>query len=307
VTRIHALSLAALILVAILISASPAPAAPVWYQSSRPDGSRIDWALDLPADTNRHGLIVIAQGSGCLPVAQSENIALVRQVFAGFAALTVEKYGIEIDAEIADPFAACPAPYHAHNTATQRVADYRQIVEELADAPWWDGKLVLFGGSMGGSVMADLAPQVDPDAAIYLSTGGGVTFGEMVLLTVPEEARPVLEAQFVEMRAHPDSTQLWAGYSYRFWVDALDRREVDDMLKTNAPLLLIQGTRDTSSPVSIARIVADRFAEAGRTNLTYWEYPGYDHTMEDSQERSHMRQVLEDAARWLESAVKQDR
>jgi alpha-beta hydrolase superfamily lysophospholipase len=276
-----------------------------WQQSQRPDGSNIDWHLDLPDADGRHGLVVIAQGSGCQPVEQNHNIVSVRQAFAGFAALTVEKYGIAPDAKIEDSFQTCPDGYHAHNTASQRVADYAQIVGELKNAPWWDGRLVLFGGSMGGSVMARLAPLVDADAAILLSTGGGTSFGEMVLQTVPEEARPMIEQQFDEIRKQPESTEVWSGYSFRFWADALDRREIDEMLKTDAALLLIQGGRDTSSPVGVARAAVDRFIEAERNNLTYWEYSGYDHGMVDTEGLSHMHEVLDLAANWLAQVLSQ--
>lgn len=284
---------------AISFFSGPAQAETDAVSLTRPDGSRIDWSIDLPETGETHGIIVLAQGSGCEPVVQSANIRLARAAFPDFAALTVEKYGIAPDAEIADPFGSCPAAYHAHNTASQRTADYLQVLQALKSAPWWNGELVLFGGSMGGSVMARLAPEVHPDAAILLSTGGGTTFGDMVLETIPEEAHPQVERQFDDIRRHPDSTELWAGSSYRFWADSLDRREVDDMLKTSASLLLIQGGNDTSSPVGVARAAADLFAERGRCNLTYWELPGLDHAMTDANGQSHLNGILDRAAGWL--------
>ena len=301
--RMRLILLATVALAATWLLDVPGQAQTAWHQSARPDGSMIDWALDLPTDSGPHGLIVLAQGSGCQPVAQNHNISAVRHAFAGYAALTIEKYGVPIDAEIDDPYGNCPASFHAHNTASQRLADYTQIIAELETAPWWDGTLVLFGGSMGGSVMARLAPSVDADAAILLSTGGGMTFGEMVAASVPEEVRPQLELQFAEIRKHPDSTEVWSGSSFRFWADALDRGEVDDMLQTEGALLLIQGGRDTSSPVANARIAADRIAMAERTNLTYWEYPGYDHGMADADGISHMDDVIAEAADWLQRVL----
>ncbi len=273
------------------------------HHSLRPDGSVIDWFLNIPRSDEPQGLILLAQGSGCLPVAQNDNIEDARQIFSHFASLTVEKYGIEPDSHIEDPFGNCPTAYHAHNTLSQRVADYAQVVHELAGQPWWNSKLVLFGGSMGGSAMAQLAAQVDADAVILLSTGGGVSFGEMVLQTVPEDAWPQLKQQFDDIRQHPDSTEFWAGYSYRYWADTLDYREVDDMLKSSAPILLIQGGRDSSTPVGVARATADLFEQAHRCNLTYWELPSLDHGMVDVNEQSHMASVLELAAGWLDQTL----
>ncbi|MEW9678462.1 hypothetical protein [Pseudomonas sp. TE50-2] len=62
--------------------------------SPRPDGSAIDWRLDRPTGGGKVGLVVLAQGSGCLSEAKNTNLAGVRAYFPGYAALTVEKYGV---------------------------------------------------------------------------------------------------------------------------------------------------------------------------------------------------------------------
>ena len=294
---------AALLLVLPVFFANPAQAG--MEHTPRPDGSSILWSVDLPETGKPRGLLVVAQGSGCLSIAKSHNLETVKKSFADFAALTVEKYGIDPNQEIADPFEDCPTAYHEYNTVSQRVADYAQIIDVLKDRPWWNGTLVLFGGSMGGTVMARLATRVEADAVILLSTGGGITFGDMIIRTIPEEAHPQIEQKYDEIRQNPDSTELWAGYSYRFWADSLDRREVDDMLETAAPILLINGGRDSSSPVGTARAAVDLFGQKGRCNLTYWELPGLDHGMADASDVSHLTDVLDQAAAWLDLTLSQ--
>lgn len=72
-----------------------ATAAPKHHEAQRPDGSTVNWTLDLPDGGERGGLIVIAQGSGCAAAMQSRSMQQVRAAFGNLAALTVEKYGVQ--------------------------------------------------------------------------------------------------------------------------------------------------------------------------------------------------------------------
>ncbi|WP_157747551.1 hypothetical protein [Cohaesibacter sp. ES.047] len=136
----------------------------------------------------------------------NDNVAAVRRAFPDFAALTVEKYGVSPAREATDPDPEdCPLSYHAHSTVTQREEDYVRVVEILKKKKWWNGKLVLFGGSEGGSAMAGLSRRLKADAVILLSTGGGATFGEMIKTLVPIEVRVDLDAFFDDVRQNPDS------------------------------------------------------------------------------------------------------
>lgn len=288
---------------AAFIAASPVMAEPRSFATPRADGSVIHWTLDTPDGGGKSALIVIAQGSGCAAAMQSSNLNLARSAFGNLAALTVEKYGVNPGDNPSDDHMDCPQAFREHHTLSQRVADYRQIIDSLRDAAWWNGKLVLFGGSEGGIVMAMLAPEVRADAAILISTGGGVPFGQMVRQSIPEEGWPTVDATFEKARHNPDSTELWAGQSLRFWADAIDRRAADYMLRADAGFLLIQGGRDGSGAASVARAVSDLFAKAGRCNLTYWEFPAFDHSMVDASGSAHMAEVLSQASSWLESRM----
>lgn len=276
-----------------------ASAAPQSFEMSRADGSVIHWTLDRPQGSEKTGLLVLAQGSGCLSVVNNGNLAATRTIFGGFAALTVEKYGVEPGDNPADDHTECSEAFREHHTVSQRVADYRQVIEGLRGASWWNGELVLFGGSEGGLAMAILAPQVQADAAILFSTAGGLPFGQIVRQSIPEEGWPTVDAAFEKARQNPDSSELWAGSSLRFWADIIDRRVADDMLRADTAFLLIQGGNDPSSPVSAARATNDLFAAAGRCNLTHWEFPGFNHGMTDADGNGRMAEILSQAATWL--------
>lgn len=285
---------------AAFMAGSAAMAAPRSFETPRADGSVIHWTLDVPDSEGPSGLVVIAQGSGCAAAMQSPNLGLARSIFGNLTALSVEKYGVEPGDNPRDDHRDCSQVFREHHTISQRVADYRQIIDDLREAAWWNGELVLFGGSEGGIVMAMLAPEVRADAAILISTGGGVPFGQMVRQSIPEEGWPMVDATFERAREHPDSTDLWAGQSLRFWADAIDRRAADDMLRADTDFLLIQGGRDGAGPANVARAVGDLFAAAGRCNLTYWEFPALDHGLIDANGNAHLTEVLSQASLWLD-------
>lgn len=277
------------------------------FESQRTDGSTIHWTLDLPATDEKVGLLVLAQGSGCEPAVSNRNLKVAQSIFENLAALMVEQYGVtQNNVSKAEDNSDCPRAFHEHQTVSQRVSDYRQIIESLRGVPWWNGQLILFGGSEGGLAMAMLAPEVQADAAILVSTGGGVPFGQMVRQSIPEEGWPTVDATFEKARQNPNSSELWAGHSLRFWADMIDRRVADDMLRADTRFLLIQGGRDVSGLPDVARSVSDMFAEARRCNLTYWELPGLDHGMVDANGNTRMTDILSQAHFWLNANIAAD-
>lgn len=264
----------------------------------RADGSTLHYALELPAGAPA-GIIVLAQGSGCLPTALGDNLATVRAAFPRHIAVRVEKYGIAPDSPVVDGFADCPAAFHAGHTVSQRVADYEAVLATLDPAL----PVTLFGGSEGGLVVAVLAGRIEAHAAILLSSATGIDFEDMVLSTVPPEGQETVKAGLAAARADPEGVALFAGSSHRFWADILDRVAADHMLASATPFLVIQGGRDESSPVAAARATTDRFAAAGRCNLAYWEFPVLDHGMRDPAGTNHLPEVAAAAAAWAAAPV----
>jgi len=282
-----------IIVLAAAIAATPALAQLEHLQLPRGNGSVIDYSIDAPLH-KPEGVLLLAQGSGCLPTARNANLATVRAAFPGYIAVMVEKYGIAPDAAISDGFVDCPAAFHAGHTVSQRVADYETVIATLpVNLP-----LVLFGGSEGGLAVAMLTNRLKPKAAIILSSATGIPFGEMVLSTIPPEGQDQVRRGLAAAAADPTGLTMFAGSSHRFWADILQHLPADYMLRSSSPLLVLQGGLDTSSPVAAARITADRFAAAKLCTLTYWEFPGLDHGMADPTGRSHMAEIAAAAAAW---------
>ena len=286
-------------LVLACLMSMPTQAMPEALTLSRPDGSLVHYTLDEPAGPSE-GLILLSQGSGCAPGATNQSIATVRAAFADYTALIVEKIGITPSAEIVDGASECPATFVQTYTLSQRVDDYRLVLQHLQhDQGLGTDNLVLFGGSEGGLAVAKLGALFHPTATILLSSATGTTFGDMVRSTVPPEGHATIDAGFAAARANPDSSELFAGSTYRFWADILDVRTLELMLASSSPFLIIQGGLDTSNPVASARATVDAFALESRCNLTYWEFPTLDHSMRREDGSSRLGAVAALAAHWV--------
>ena len=293
---------AALALLLTLAPLSNAAAEAEQMTLPRADGSRIDWFLDRRGADGPQGILVLAQGSGCASVTTNRNLDLAAGLLPEFAVVTVEKYGVSPGEAPRAPD-DCSATFFAHHTVSQRVSDYAAVVRRLRAEPWWDGQLVLFGGSEGGAVVQILAGEIDPSAAVIFSAATGIPFRDSFVQVIPPPMAAEASAQLARARADPLSAQVWGGNSYRWWADIADRPLWEDALKSTGPLLVIQGARDSSNPVASARALRDRFAAAGRCNLTYREHPDYDHGMVDAAGVSHLSEVLATTSSWIRARL----
>jgi len=272
----------------------------------RPDGSDITYHLSGAGPGKPRALLLMLQGSGCDPVADRPWLRSEPAVLApGHAVLAIEKYGVTSGARPDGLVEGCTPAFWARNTLQQRVLDVVQVVASLRSQPWWNGELVVQGGSEGGAVAALAAPLLpEARAVVIVSSGIGVSVADLIRAAVP----PPVAAQIGEVidaaRLNPTGDKRFGGASYRWWADAADINPARALLQSDVPVLLIQGARDRFAPVATARAARDLFAAAGKRNLTYWEYPDYDHFMKDQAGVDHREAVLRRAANWLKALSK---
>jgi pimeloyl-ACP methyl ester carboxylesterase len=274
----------------------------------RADGSPIYWQLAQFAVDAYKPVLLVAQGSGCAPARRNANVATLATHLPEFAVLTIEKYGVDPAVERADPVNDCSADYHANHTVTQRVEDARRVLQSLRERGLWNGRLVLFGGSEGGAVVSILAHETNEvDATVVFSTGTGLTVAEFLPVILPPPVVAMMTAVFDQARANPRSSDVVGGNALKWWADILDRRLVDDLLASSAPILLVHGVNDREAPVAAARATRDAFAVAGQAEqLTYWELADRDHQMRDVHGVSHLEAVLSDVAAWVRAQALDD-
>ena len=271
----------------------------------RADGTRLHWSLNHPAAAGSSGLLLVAQGSGCQPALSSAAVQAAHAVAPGFTLLTVEKYGVSPNDRPADAMSDCSSGYRHKHTVSQRVSDAREVLQSLCGAPWWNGQLVLFGGSEGGAVVAQLTPLVLPDAVVVYSSGLGEPLSDSLKRVVPPQVAQQVDTMLAQARQDPTGERSWGGNSFRWWADVADRVPVRALLTTSAPVLLVQGGRDASAPVASARLARDAYQAAGKGGLTYWEYPDHDHFMVDTHGTSHRTKVMARSADWVAAQLRE--
>jgi len=265
----------------------------------RPDGSRIIYRLDAPADVDApYGLLFLAQGSGCQPATLEGRFSHSEKIAPGFARLSIEKYGVDpsdSDREEGD----CMAAFYARDTLDQRVLDAARVLSAFRGASWWSGDLVMFGGSEGGAVVAMLAGLVpETDAVVVLSSGLGFTVEETVLAAVPPYAREVVSAQFRAARERGAPNDHFSGHSHHWWAHALNQRPVTTLLPLEVPVLVVQGGRDTSAAPESARAGVAELEGRGRC-VTYHEHEALDHFMRDREGVDRRSEIYGEIANWL--------
>lgn len=271
----------------------------------RPDASPIVYRIDgIEPGGSPQGLIFLAQGSGCDPVTVDNRFALSETLAPGFARLSIEKYGVNPAHDLAED--ECSEEFYARDTIDQRVLDAARVIAGLRGSDWWNGDLVLFGGSEGGAVVSMLAPIVpETDAVVVFSSGLGFTVEEGVLQAVPPPVRPRAEASFVEARQTGRIDERFSGHSHHWWANALDKRPSNALTGTTVPVLVVQGTMDRSAVVESAREGVARL-EASGVCVTYDEREGLDHFMRDAQGADHRAEVYSDIALWIGEALHGD-
>ena len=209
--RFHARVAAVCIAASVgILSAARIEATPTDYVLKRNDGSSIYWTIDRQGGEAKQGVLLIAQGSGCMAATENPNIANAKKLLPNFAVVTVEKYGVEPHAKPKDPFEGCPAALYAHHTVSQRVIDYQRVLDHLKREQWWNGQLVMFGGSEGGAAVAILSPRVNATAVVIFSSAPGHSFAQLFKMTIPPEVAQHADEEFKKIKAAPNSANVWA-------------------------------------------------------------------------------------------------
>ena len=300
-----------LFLVAITFACPEVFAATLSLQ--RTDGSSMRVYLATPLKSN-FPVAVLLQGSVCVssqPMFQAMQGPLVA---AGIAVIAIEKYGL--DENTTD----CPQAYLENNTVQQRILDHLQLVSYLRqNLPGWNGHIAWAGGSEGGQVGSLVAPLVpETSALLMLASGGGMTMAEELPLdfsksmarngSSTEEIKKQIDDiqdHYNQIKTNPTWKLEWlsdgktARNTYKWWESILWIKALPLLETLQAPIYIAHGTEDSSCVYESSKLIADRFAALGKTNLTFKTYPGLEHNFSDLKGVSHQQEVIGDALQWL--------
>ena len=256
-------------------------------------------------------ILIFCQGSGY--DSNTEGfLGLIRQFEDKVVGLAIEKEGVRLG----DKGDSLSVAYVNNNVIHNRLYDYLRVLQHLREnATWWNKEIYIIGGSEGG-LLAGMLASYYPDvrALSIFSFGGGLTFGEAWPLAIGKQAKA--EGHTEEEIANriknvTDSLELikqeptfFKSYSgedntYAWWNSIMDLRLENCLLDLNIPILLVQGTEDLMVPIISARTLDNSFQKAGKKNLLYKEYEGYNHSYIDKKGQSHLVEVITESIHWM--------
>ncbi len=237
------------------------------------DGAKLYYYYDAPAQ--KGPLVVILQGSECRHVNDKYASFIAKFQQANIGVLRVEKPGLTPDT----PPGECPTAYLQRNTLERRIWDLLSVIGEMRKNSLWDGGLALVGGSEGAMLAGLTAPLIPETKAVALiSGGGGDTFAEEITQMMRSQGAPDQQLeQFHQLcqqvHLQPTTTQEWGSdgkmaRNTHLWLSrAEDLAIYRPLLRVEAPILVVHGGADKSTPVHSAQKLQQIFQEKGRTNL----------------------------------------
>jgi pimeloyl-ACP methyl ester carboxylesterase len=273
----------------------------------------------LMRDDHPKPVVVLLQGSGCLPLFtvdwqggfHSTTIFedAVKAERDEFHFAMVEKQGVVPLAfakgmtpdEQAKRFrevqnGACRPEYFKNETLPVRADDAFAAVQALSTESWVKAEFVV--GHSEGSHVASAVVQRDRArkvAAVGLFSSAGPTqFFEGT------ESREAFEQEFNDMRMlqQADGATMYQGHAARRWKTyALDTTALDDVRNSVTPLYVAQGERDHNTHAADLFVLEALRLQPARP-LRYVVVHDGDHGFETSDHRDYFSQVFKDFLSW---------
>lgn len=283
----------------------------------RVDGSDLSVEIDRPTSPKSSPILLAIDGSLCTPEGLSEWVGWLRARRNGrepYSVVVVAKPGPTTPEADKDgnysigPEFRCTDEFKKHYTLDQRVLDHLQALAYLRKhAPWWNGRLLLWGFSDGAHVGARVGTYVpETKAAVLIGMGGGTPMAEQLELMMCATATPrypclkELRAQADEIRKLPIPGKSWHGdaNTYAAWSSRLDAVQTNVLMFARFPIRLIHGEKDGSVPVAAARALAAAL-KAPSGPVEYLEVPGMGHGLGSGLSPEQSEKLRSQTLRWL--------
>ena len=202
--------------------------------------------------------------------------------------LAVEKRGVALGTVGDGSSVGATEEYQDYATLGDRAGDVMTVLQGFERQALLPKQLLAIGHSEGADVAAKVAaecPRVSHLA--FLSGGGASQLFDFMLFIRKSEASPrdketqieELWGQWNDIQAHPRSTaKLFQGHAYRRWSSYIQEPPVDNLLKTQAKILIIHGAADQSVPIESADLGAVELSLAGKL-FEYLRLSDADHSL----------------------------
>lgn len=281
----------------------------------RDDGSTILYYLQVSnAENHTRDLFVILQGSDCNSVRRIKAIEKLKQIYPEADMLTVEKYGINEELSYSSEAQRldCPIGYIEHDNPEQRVSDLDKVITALQTNYKYKNVIVI-GGSEGSVIVNMITAKVDYIDATILFGGGGRLFFDDVIhsmkftMSSEEELKKNVEGftQFANYIFSNGPFEIsMSNHGYLWWRTMLSIDQEKLLKDIETPVLIVQGGNDQSASPEKATEMVETLKKSGKSNITYYFYPEYNHSLNLSVEDGSSEKVIVDIKNWLNEKIK---
>ena len=190
-----------------------------------------------------------------------------------------------------------PKDFWKKNTLDFRVSRANQVIKYIQKNIFKPEEIVVVGTSQGTDVTAKLATINKDITKIGFWAGGGLPqLMEFIMfarkdaiagkITEFEATKRIdsLLIQFEKMFENPTPEKMWDGNSYLSYV-SFSEPPVANLLKLDIPIYVAIGTKDENVAVENSYIIPIEFIRHRKKNLTFRQFPNYDHGFVEKMEK----------------------
>ena len=204
----------------------------------------------------------------------------------------VEKRGVQLGDHVnASGFKNCSQEFIKYYTKENRVSDINIVINYLHDHDISNQKELIIIGHSEGSMIAPSVAVINSKVTHIALFGFSATHGLLDFLIsqrIQLESNKIDEKEFHEnydwlvstfkdVYQNREPGRELFGHTHKRWLSFSFEKSLDDLLRVEAPIFLGIGSSDRSAPPLGSDIVIEEFIKAGKDNITYKNYVGFDH------------------------------
>jgi len=234
----------------------------------------------------------------------------------------VEKRGVQLGDHVnASGFKNCSQEFIKYYIKENRVSDINTVINYLHDHNISNKEELIIIGHSEGAMIAPSVAAINSKVTHIALFGFSATHGLLDFLIsqrIQLESNKIDEKEFHEnydwlvstfkdVYHNREPERELFGHTYKRWLSFSFEKSLDDLLRVEAPIFLGIGSSDRSAPPLGSDIVIEEFIKAGKDNLTYKNYLGFDHDfMKKDKDKTYYghSEVLVDILEWVRKTKK---
>ena len=229
----------------------------------------------------------------------------------------IEKRGVKLGDNVNNSgYENCSQEYIEHATKESRGNDVSTVIDYLIDLNIYNQKELVLIGHSEGSMVAPYVAAINSKVTHIVLLGYSATHGLLDFLISQRrdlETYKISESEFLEnydwlinkfkdVYQHGDSLKELFGHTYKRWDSYSFGVTLEDLMRVEIPIFLGIASSDRSAPAIGSDVVVAEFIKAGKSNLTYKNYIGFDHgfmRQENGNIYNGQAEVLRDIFDWI--------